>query len=48
MSQDDQNKLNNLQGQLTSATNEAKLYRNLFWTLLVLSAGATVLHILQR
>ncbi|HEU5125453.1 MAG TPA: hypothetical protein VFW05_15480 [Verrucomicrobiae bacterium] len=48
MSQDEQKRLSELRVQLSSAHTEARLYRGMFWLLLALSAGATILHILQR
>jgi len=48
MSQDEKQQFTNLQDQLVSAKTEARLYRGLFWPLLVIAAAATILHILQR
>lgn len=48
MSQDEKQQFANLQDQLVNANTEARLYRGLFWTLLVFAAAATILHILQR
>ncbi|MGN6556292.1 MAG: hypothetical protein ACTHLW_21480 [Verrucomicrobiota bacterium] len=47
MSQDEQNRFNSLQEQLSAANSDARLYRNLFWSLLSLAVVATVVHLLQ-
>jgi hypothetical protein len=37
-----------IRSYMSSALGEARLYRGLFWLLLVLAAMATIVHILQR
>jgi|GEM_PF-5006688 hypothetical protein len=47
MTEEEQVRQTQLREQLASVHNEARLYRSLFWALLVLAASGTLLHLLS-